>query len=167
MTEYKHATTPTELDAVKDLMIEFLEWTKVEFHPELDGIPAFDAVDDELNSLPGDYAKPKGRLFLATVAGQPAGCVGMRPVDGEEGVVELKRMYVRPANRGKKIGWTLGQKVVDAAISEGYHTLNLDSHKLMTAAHGVYYGLGFEVVPTPDNMPPFVQENAIFMKLEL
>ena len=165
MIKYKHALFHSELDAVRELMIEFLEWAKMKFHPELDGIPAFDAVDDELNTLPDQYAPPQGRLFLALVDDQPAGCVGMRPVD--DGIAELKRMYVRPAFRGMKIGWTLGQMVVDAAKEAGYHILNLDSHKLMTDAHRVYYGLGFQVVPTPDDMPPFVQENAIFMALDL
>ena len=32
--------------------------------------------------MPGAYASPAGRLFLVHVNGQPAGCVGLRPLDG-------------------------------------------------------------------------------------
>ncbi len=59
------------------------------------------AFDAEIAGLPGEYAAPEGKLLLATVVGQPVGCVGLRPFP-RDGACEMKRLYVRPAFRGGK-----------------------------------------------------------------
>ncbi len=41
--------------------------------------PCFQNFGDELAGLPGAYAPPGGRLALATIDGQPAGCIALAP----------------------------------------------------------------------------------------
>ncbi|HEU5131069.1 MAG TPA: hypothetical protein VFT26_03160, partial [Pyrinomonadaceae bacterium] len=38
----------------------------------------FQNFEQELNNLPGDYAPPDGRLLLAKIDDQIAGCIAMR-----------------------------------------------------------------------------------------
>ena len=44
--------------------------------------PCFQNFSGELAGLPGDYVPPGGRLALALVEGEPAGCAALRRLDG-------------------------------------------------------------------------------------
>src|ERR1041385_137316 len=63
----------------------------------------FQSFDKELAELPGDYAPPGGRLFLATEGEMAAGCIALHRIEND--VCEMKRLYVRPAFRGKRLGF--------------------------------------------------------------
>ena len=93
---------------------------------------------------------PQGLLLLATVVGQPVGCIGLRPFP-REGTCEMKRLYVRPAFRGGKLGRELAERLLDEARRLGYSSMRLDSYaSLMQSAVGLYRKLGFrEVSPEP------------------
>ncbi len=101
----------------------------------------FQGYDDELSNLPGKYAKPSGRLFVAYVDGVAAGCIGLRSFDGKRG--EMKRLYVRNQFRGLKIGKLLSEKVILEAKAIGYQSILLDTLSTMEAARTLYETLGF------------------------
>lgn len=111
----------------------------------------FQQFDRELAALPGDYARPRGRLILARIAGEPAGCVALRALSPD--VAEMKRLYVRPAYRGMGIGRTLAECVIDEARSLGYATLKLDTLPSMAGAQRLYAGLGFAETPPYNDNP--------------
>ena len=67
--------------------------------------PTFHDLERELAAFPGDYAPPKGCFLLARKGGHPVGCVAFRAYS--DSTVELKRMYVRPDQRRKRIGQEL------------------------------------------------------------
>ena len=122
----------------------------------------FQDFDAELAALPGRYARPTGRLLLAHLAGAVAGCVGVR--DLGSGVCEMKRLYVRPAFRGKTIGRALAEAALAEARAAGYERMRLDTISSMDAARTLYDDLGFtDIAPYCDN--PI--EGAAYMEITL
>ncbi len=101
----------------------------------------FQNFDKELAGLPGEYAPPAGRLLVAVDEDRLAGCVGLRRID--DGICEMKRLYVRPTHRGTGLGRTLAEAVIAAAREIGYSTMRLDTLPSMTAAIKLYGSLGF------------------------
>jgi putative acetyltransferase len=140
VSEIIEATTPEQLEQVRSLFREYQAELPFEY--------CFRYFDTELSQLPGEYAPPKGKLLLAIVAGQPVGCAGLRPFP-LEGAGEMKRLYLRPAFRGAKLGKVLADRIVTEARALGYTRLRLDTHPpSMLAAVRMYQKMGFrEVVP--------------------
>jgi GNAT superfamily N-acetyltransferase len=122
----------------------------------------FQDYEEEFASLPGEYAPPEGRLFLALEGDEPVGCIALRRIDPE--TCELKRMYVRTGYRGKGIGRRLAEAVVRVAREIGYQKMRLDTVPGMDAAMSIYRSLGFREIE-PYRFNPI--EGAIFMELKL
>jgi len=130
-----------ELDAVRGIFREYAHGLGVDL--------CFQHFDEELASLPGEYAPPRGALFLAMVGGQVAGCCGLRPLDTADypNAAEMKRLYVRAAFRGIGLGRQLAEAALDAARQGGYACVLLDTLSDMEAARALYEELGFEEIP--------------------
>jgi ribosomal protein S18 acetylase RimI-like enzyme len=97
--------------------------------------------DEEILHLEEKYAPPKGQIYLVFVDGELAGCVGMKPSDDSH--AELKRLYVRPAFRGRNLGETLTRRIMDDARKAGYRYLRLDTLPGLKSALKLYRRLGF------------------------
>ena len=112
--------------------------------------PPYRFPDTEWQNLPGEYVPPQGALVLATVAGDPAGCVGLRPFP-LPGACEMKRLYVAPAFRREHMGRALVDKILEVARRLGYSRMRLDTHPAtMIAAVELYRRFGFvEVAAEP------------------
>lgn len=118
--------------------------------------------DEEILHLEEKYAPPKGQIYLVFVDGELAGCVGMKPSDDNH--AELKRLYVRPAFRGRNLGETLTRRIMDDARKAGYRYLRLDTLPGLKSALKLYRRLGFrEIDPYYDCLVP----GTIFMEIEL
>ena len=118
--------------------------------------------DEEILHLEEKYAPPKGQIYLVFVDGELAGCVGMKPSDDSH--AELKRLYVRPAFRGRNLGETLTRRIMDDAQKAGYRYLRLDTLPGLKSALKLYRRLGFrEIDPYYDCLVP----GTIFMEIEL
>lgn len=156
MGEIVEVTTEEQLEQVRNLFGEYRAQLPVEY--------CFRSLDVEIAGLPGAYAPPQGKLLLATVVGQPVGCVGLRPFP-RDGTCEMKRLYVRPGFRGGKIGQKLVDRILLEARYLGYSFLRLDTHPpSMQAALAMYRKLGFQEV-TPD--PLEAVEGLLYMELRL
>ncbi len=79
------------------------------------------------------------------VDGAPAGCGGVQLVEGE--YAELKRMYVRPAYRGRGLGKLLVEELTRHAAEHGLTLIRLETGIHQVEALGLYRGLGFERIP--------------------
>lgn len=160
MVQLKAAQTPSDLLEIAALFREYAAWLDGNDPHGID--LCFQGFDAELTGLPGAYAPPRGRLFLARVRGEAAGCVALRALDGE--VCEMKRLYVRPGHLGQGLGRTLVEAVIDAGRQIGYRAMRLDTLPFMAAAIGLYERQGFVRIPAYYVTPV---PGTIFMELNL
>ena len=82
---------------------------------------------------------------------------------------EIKRMYIRPAYRGKGYGKALLQQLLQKAKEFGYHSVYLDSGRFMTTARKLYRSFGFvECNKYPETeVPPQFSPQWLFMEKTL
>ena len=152
-----HTLTAADTEAlthVRQFFRNYAGWLGVDL--------SFQKFDEEMASLPGAYAAPAGRLFYIENNGQPAGCVGIRPFS--EGVCEMKRLSVEPAQRGFGIGRDLALAGIKAAKELGYRKILLDTLPAMRIAVKLYRELGFQESPAYYQTPI---EGTMFLALDL
>jgi putative acetyltransferase len=149
------AQTPTQIAHARELFLEYAE--------SLGFSLCFQEFDKELADLPGKYAQPSGRLLLAEYEGELAGCVALRQLDHQ--TCEMKRLYIRPGFRGKRLGRALAERIIAEAREIGYKSMRLDTvEPLMKDAVAMYRRLGFhEIAPYCDN--PI--DGALYMEILL
>lgn len=133
--------TPVLLEATRDIFREYAAQLGVDL--------CFQNFDEELATLPGDYAAPQGCLLLAMLDGEVAGCCALRPLDNVDypNASEMKRLYVRQAHRRSGLGRQLAEAILDAARVAGYRSVLLDTLSDMEAARALYDDLGFKDIP--------------------
>ena len=150
-----HAETPDEIADVRTLFNEYAE--------SLGFSLCFQSFEVELAKLPWEYAPPSGRLLLARSGAVAAGCVAMHKL--EEGICEMKRLYVRPQFRGTGLGRRLAEEIIAQAREIGYQRMRLDTVvSVMGRAVELYRALGFrEIAPYRENPIPSV----LYMEVEL
>ena len=102
----------------------------------------FQGFKEELANLPGNYTPPEGRLLLALHSVEAAGCVALQKF--EDGICELKRLYVKPRFRGLGIGRTLAETIISEAREIGYKRMCLDTVPSMREAQLLYQSMGFK-----------------------
>ena len=122
----------------------------------------FQNFAEELGRLPGSYALPQGRLYLADCNGQLAGCVALQPY--ETSLCEMKRLFVRPAFQGKRIGRALSEQVIADAREIGYQAMLLDTMGFLSDSIALYRKLGFEQIDPYRHNP---LHDAMFFRLKL
>jgi GNAT superfamily N-acetyltransferase len=136
--EIIQAETPAEIEQARVLFREYETWLGMSL--------CFQNFEEEVAALPGKYAAPDGRLLLVSVDENLAGCVALRKL--EDGVCEMKRLFVRERFRGRKIGVILIEKLLEEAKSIGYRKMWLDTYpRKMAKAARLYESHGFREIP--------------------
>ena len=135
------AQTAQDFVIVRSLFEEYAESLQVDL--------CFQSFDEELRSLPGDYAGPLGAVLLAWVDDEPAGCCALRPLAQSDypNAAEMKRLFVRRAFRRFGLGRQLAEAALDQARRAGFDSVLLDTLDDMEAARALYEDLGFEEIP--------------------
>lgn len=155
LTELSQVRSSDDVDHARELFKEYEAWLGIDL--------CFQNFEKELAELPGKYAPPDGRLLLAVENGNVAGCVALRKIG--EGICEIKRLFLRPAFRGKGLGRQLAERIIRDAREIGYQRMRLDTlPPKMNDAIALYRSLGFkEIEAYYDNPVP----GAKFMELDL
>ena len=123
---------------------------------------SFQGFAAECLGLPGPYAPPGGRLLIAFAGAEAAGCVALRALAGSE--CEMKRLFVRQAFRGERLGRRLAEQVIEEARVIGYSTMKLDTLASMQTAIRLYESVGFVRCPAYYETP---LRDTVFMELRL
>lgn len=151
----REAATAHDIELARALFVEYAKWLDVDL--------CFQGFADEVRTLPGAYAPPRGRLLLAGDETGAFACVALRPL-ADSGVGEVKRLFVQPAHRGEGWGGRLVAAILAAARIAGYDELRLDTLDWMHAARALYERVGFAWCPPYyDNPLPGV----VYMSLRL
>jgi len=143
-----------ELDKIRELFVEYQTEISINL--------CFQNFEDELANLPGKYALPEGRLYIATLNEKLAGCVALRAIDEEH--CEMKRLYVRKQFRGFGIARALVEKIINDAKNTGYSKMLLDTFFSMQDAISLYRKFGFTEIEPYYNNP---NNDVIYLGLDL
>ena len=150
-----HAETPEHIEETRRIFREYEAWLGLSL--------CFQNFEAELRDLPGKYALPDGRLLLAIDDDNVAGSIAMRKL--EDGVCEMKRLFVRESYQGSGVGRMLIERLISEALDAGYSKMRLDTFPpKMAKAVRLYESYGFrEILPYYDNP----HGETLYMELQL
>ncbi len=155
MIKIFQAETSEQIKEIQKLFREYEKWLGLDI--------CFQGFEEELANLPGKYAKPNGRLFIASVDGKIAGCIALRKL--EENICEMKRLYLRDDFRGSGLGNKLIEKLIEEARLIGYQKMRLDTLPgKMNKAVRLYESHGFRQIPAYYHNP---YGETLYLELDL
>lgn len=149
------AESPEDIKQARELFLEYAQ--------SLGFSLCFQDFEKELETLPGKYAPPEGRLLLVEFDNALAACGALRRIDADN--CEMKRLYVRPQFRGKGLGRVVAERLITEARSIGYRHMRLDTvEPVMKSAVAMYRNMGFR------NIDPYCtnpEAGTLYMELAL
>jgi len=148
------ASTDADIEVVRVLFREYIKGLGIDL--------GFQGIEEELSKLPHKYAEPDGTILLAKVNDEFAGVVALWKL--EDGVCEMKRLYVREKYRSFGLGRILAEKLMDEARTKGYKIMKLDTLRRLISANKLYQKLGF-IETQPYNFNP--QDDVAYFEIEL
>jgi GNAT superfamily N-acetyltransferase len=131
----KHITqNDADLETARHLFKEYAD--------ELDVDLCFQHFDEELQDPLKKYGAPSGSLLLAFWNNEPVATVALQALD-ENGVCEMKRLFVQAPYRKYGIGESLVKAILMEAKKLGYTKMKLDTLERLKAAIALYLKHGF------------------------
>ena len=110
-----------------------------------------------------EFEPPDGIFLLAQLDGESVGCGGLARFDAS--TAEIRRMYVVPEARGRRIARAVLDALLDRARGAGYARVRLETGFAQQAAIRLYEQAGF--TPIPCWGPYATDERSICLELEL
>lgn len=93
-------------------------------------------------TTPDEMVAPHGVFLVGYEHGEPIAIGGLRPLD-EDGVCEIKRMYVVPRGRSRGAGRALLGALEDAARELGYTRVRLDAGPEQKHSRALFADAGY------------------------
>lgn len=137
-------------EEVKKIFSEYTDLL-IENDPDFAKYLELQNYESELEHLTDKYRLPEGRLYIAKVGNEIAGCIGLRKIDKDN--CEIKRLYVRPVFRQYKIAYSLMEIIIENAKTIGYKRMVLDTLPFLDGAIKLYEKLGFYKIESYNNNP--------------
>ena len=150
----------SELGAIRLILTEYMTFIANEMikPPWKFNLDIEYGVDFTMNNL-DKFAEPDGRLLLVEVDGEIAGTISLRKIREDAG--EIKRMYVKPKFRGKKLGNLMVEKIIRISEENGFSKLFLDTAIFMSSAVSLYKKFGFKEI---DSYPECIVSKELWDK---
>jgi GNAT superfamily N-acetyltransferase len=168
MDEIITATTREHYREFATMIREYVEWCRERYADDnwfVDAVFGLQSLEDELQALSSMYGAPGGRAFLARSGDAIVGCIAYRKRSGA--ICEMKRLFVRKAGQGRGTGRLLCMASIDAARSDGYALMRLDTADRLTEAIALYRSIGFRDCPAYNEYPDDIRPSIVFMELPL
>lgn len=146
----------------------YLDWCRARYREmpwfveEVFGHQAFDA---ELEVLAAKYGPPAGRTMIAVADGRVVAGGAYHAM--EDGVCELKRLYVTDGARGLGLGRKLSEALVASARADGFRLIRLDTAHLLVEAIAMYESMGFQRIAPYRDYPDRLMPYLVFMERPL
>jgi GNAT superfamily N-acetyltransferase len=99
---------------------------------------------DPITINPPDYAAPNGVFIVAYLGTVPVGCGGYRWFDRPSCSIEIKKIYVQPAARGRGTGHAMMSWLEHHAITAGARRVLLETGVRNTAAMRLFRDAGYQ-----------------------
>lgn len=120
-------------------------------------------VSNRSGFVPYNLSDSISDVLIAYSDGIAVGCAGLKRYSDND--VEIKRVWVEPDCRGKKIGTQLMEQIEEKARLMGFKRTILQTRPIMSDAVGLYEKRGYTLI---ENYPPYDKlEGAICMALNL
>jgi GNAT superfamily N-acetyltransferase len=104
-----------------------------------------------LSAPPADFSPPGGAFLVVYEEGKPVAGGGIKR--DEDGVAEIKRMYVAPGARRRGLGRRLLEALEEEARSLGYARIRLDTGARQPEARAMYERAGYHAVDDYNGNP--------------
>jgi GNAT superfamily N-acetyltransferase len=172
-TSFMQANLAEDRNALLEINVEYGSWVTSEiekaFQLSLEAllgssVPKY--IASVLDKICGEKP-PSGVFYLVEVGGKVSGMGGLRRL--KQGVAEIKRIYVRKESRGRGLGETILQRLLNDARDFGYKKVLLDTGPFMKSAHRIYEAAGFvDRGPYPEaEVPQQMRGNWRFMERDI
>jgi len=162
------ATTSQHYRDFATLIREYVDWCRERYAADswfVDAAFSHQSLEQELQELSSSYGPPSGRAFLALSRDEVVGCIAYRELS--DTVCEMKRLFVRKGGQGRGTGRRLCMALIDAARSDGYTLMRLDTANLLTEAIALYRSVGFRDCPAYNDYPDDLMPYIVFMDIPI
>ncbi|MGB0887902.1 MAG: GNAT family N-acetyltransferase [Vicingaceae bacterium] len=147
-------TTKHHFNLAKKLTHDYMAWLGEDLF--------YQGIEKEHNTFDTMYGKPNGCFIYVLINNEVAGGVGVRKL--EEGICEMKRLFVYDKFRGHQLGLLLSKELLKVSKELGYQKMRLDTIPRLKNAMQLYFLLGFYVIPKYYNNP---DKNVVYFEKKL
>lgn len=147
-------TSSTHFNWAKKLTQDYMAWLGEDLF--------YQGIEKEFEIFHQMYHHPTGCFIIALMDGKVAGGVGTRFL--ENGICEMKRLFVYDEFRGHQLGKILCHQLLKISKGLGYQRMRLDTIPKLNNAMHIYQELGFYEIPKYYDNP---DETVIYFELKL
>jgi ribosomal protein S18 acetylase RimI-like enzyme len=162
------AETASDYETFAALVREYVEWCRTRYQDDswfVEQVFGYQDLDRDLRELATKYGPPNGRTLVVRTEDQISAAGAYRRLP--DGSCEMKRLYVSERFKGRGIGGRLAEALIDAARTDGYELMRLDTGNRLTEAIALYRKLGFTDCAPYLEYPEKLLPHLVFMELPL